>query len=124
MGNRIQGFLAGVALTSSIVLATSGRIQATLLTAAGIIRDTDSIINNRILTDRDSQLVPLPVNKRVSATYRPSVWETSKDIWNEEIIKVANWLYSINWYQWGLEADRKINTLTDKVVQMAVEKKN
>lgn len=69
-------------------------------------------------------MVPLPVNKRVSATYRPSVWETSKDIWNEEIIKVANWLYSINWYQWGLEADRKINTLTDKVVQMAVEKKN
>lgn len=123
MGNRIQGFLAGVALTSSIVLATAGRIQSSQATASTIIRDADSIINNRILTDRDAQLVPLPVNKRISTTYRPSVWETCKDIWNEEIITMANWVYSINWYQWGLEADRKLNKLTDKVVQMAVEKK-
>lgn len=36
---------------------------------------------------------------------------------------MANWLYAINWYQWGLEADRKINKLTDKVILLAVEKK-
>lgn len=123
MGNRIQGFLAGVALTAGTVLATSGRIQASLITASNIIRDTDYIINNRILTDRDTQLAHLPVNKRVSTTLRPSFWETSKDIWNEEIITMVNWLYSINWYQWGLDADRKFNKLTDKVVRLAVDKK-
>lgn len=124
MGNRIQGFLAGAALTAGVVLATSGRIQASTLTASNLIRDTDSIINNRILTDRDAQLAPLPINKRVAGEHRPSVWETSKDIWNEEIIKAVNWVYSINWYQWGLDADRQLNRLTDKVVNLAVEKKD
>lgn len=123
MGNRIQGFLAGVALTAGVVLATQGRIQASVVNASTIIRDTDNIINNRILTDRDAQLAPLPINRRVSTTYRPSVWETAKDIWNEEIITMVNWAYSINWYQWGLEADRKFNKLTDKVVQAVVDKK-
>lgn len=122
MGNRIQGFLAGVVVTAGMALATSGRIKLAQMNASGLIRDTDYIINNRILTDRDAQLTPLPVNRRISTTYRPSVWETCKDIWNEEIICAANWVYSINWYQWGLEVDKRLNRMADKLVA-TVEKK-
>lgn len=48
--------------------------------------------------------------------------ETSKDIWNDEIIKMVNWVYGINWYQWGVKLDRKVMGLTEKVVDAVTEK--
>lgn len=123
MGNRIQGFLAGVFVTGCVTAWTAGAINGNQVLISAQLQQCDNIIKNRILSDKDRNAVPAPVNKRVFATTRPSVWETCKDIWNDEIITVANWAYSINWYQWGLEADKKVNRLADKVAQLAVEKK-
>ena len=87
-----------------------------------LLRDTQDIITTRILSDRNSEDELAPLNRRVLWSTRPSVWETCKDIWNEEIITAANWVYSINWYQFGLDIDRKLNKLTDKVVLVAEKK--
>lgn len=123
MGNRIQGFLAGVFVTGCVTAYTAGLFKSNQALISQQLQSCDSVIKNRILSDKDRNAVPTPINRRILTTYRPSVWETCKDIWNDEIITVANWAYSINWYQWGLEADKKLNKLADKVVQAAVEKK-
>lgn len=123
MGNRIHGFLAGVALTGSLAITSASYIRGNLAFVSTNLRDLDNTINNRILSDRDIDSNPQPPNRRVAMSHRPSFAETGKDIWNEEIIKMVNWVYSINWYQWGLDADRKLNKLTDKVALLAVEEK-
>lgn len=123
MGNRVQGFFAGAVLTGFLATTTVGYMRSVNSVNSKILRECDGVINNRILTDKDAQTVPMPLNKRIVLTHRPSVWETSKDIWNEEIITMVNWVYSINWYQWGLDVDRKLNKLADKVVLVAAEKK-
>lgn len=64
----------------------------------------------------------MPVNKLFEETRRVSILETSKDLWNEELIKAVNWVYSIDWYKFGVQTDQAIMDLTDKVASI-VEKK-
>lgn len=123
MGNRIHGFLGGVFLTGSLALTYTSYVKSSMEIVSNNLQDIDNTINNRILTDKDVEKDPQPLNRRVLTTHRPSVLETAKDIWNEEVITMVNWVYSINWYQWGLTADRKMNKLTDKIALLAVEKK-
>lgn len=122
MGNRIQGFFAGAALTGFLATTTVGYMRSLNTVNSKLLRDTQDIITTRILSDRNSEDELAPLNRRVLWSTRPSVWETCKDIWNEEIITAANWVYSINWYQFGLDIDRKLNKLTDKVVLVAEKK--
>lgn len=122
MGNRINGFLGGVLLTGFITVSTSAAIKRYEAINSAQIRHCDDIINNRILSDNYLRENATPINKRVFLTYRPSVWETCKDIWNEEIIKMINNVYSINWHKLGLEADRKLGKVAEKVWQGSTEK--
>lgn len=113
MGNRIQGFLAGVFLTGALTAATVGTIQGQTTLASGLIRNCDRIIQKRILTDEELLEAQFPISKRVFMNQRPSFWETCKDIWNEEIIKGVNSVYSVNWYQLGITTDKKMNNLIE-----------
>ncbi|GEQ67468.1 hypothetical protein JCM33374_g1133 [Metschnikowia sp. JCM 33374] len=122
MGNRINGFLGGVLLTGFITVSTSAAIKRYEAINSAQIRHCDDIINNRILSDKYLQENSTPLNKRVFSTHRPSVWETCKDIWNAEIIKGINNVYSINWHKLGLEADRRLGKVAEKVLQGSEKK--
>lgn len=116
MGGRIIGFLAGVSTVGLVHHFTKGLFAFNLFLHDNITSMTDQV-NNQILSDRGIDKNPIPPNRRVNILYRPSLVETCKDIWNEELINSVNWLYSINWYQWGLDIDRKLNKITDKFTQ-------
>lgn len=123
MGNRIQGFLAGVFLMGSITAATVGTIQGQQSVVSGLIRNCELIIQRRILSDDELLEAQIPVSKRVAVSQRTSFWETCKDIWNEEIIKGVNSVYAINWYQLGITTDKKMNNLVEWAKGAASDKK-
>ncbi|KAF8000947.1 altered inheritance of mitochondria protein 5 [Metschnikowia aff. pulcherrima] len=122
MGNRINGFLGGVVLTGFITVSTSAAIKRYEGINSAQIRHCDDFINNRILSDKYLRDHSEPANKRIFLTHRPSMMETCKDIWNEEIIKMINNIYSINWHKLGLEADKKLGKVAEKVMQGSSEK--
>lgn len=121
MGGRIIGFLAGVTATGALFASTRGLMESMENFAHLNFTEMKDQIDNRILSDKGIDKNPQPPNRRVTQLTRPSFLETSKDFWNEEFIKGVNWVYSINWYQWGLEADRKLNRLTDKLTRSIAE---
>lgn len=123
MGGRIHGFLGGVLLTSALTYYTGEYLFKNQQFVSSQLRKSDYIINNRILSDKDYNREVIPVSKQVNLVTRLSSLETSKDIWNDEIIKMVNWIYGINWYQWGVKADQKLIELTDKVATSVTEKK-
>lgn len=118
MGNRIQGFLAGVVVAGFATLTTSAAIKRHEAVNRNYLHQCNNIINNKILS-KEPPTEPLPLNRRVLGVHRPSVAETCKDIWNDEIIRMTNWVYLINWYQWGLDIDRKVNRLVDRAMLYA-----
>lgn len=118
---RIHGFLGGALLTSALTYYTGEYFHKNSRVVSLHLRASNDIINNRILSDTDANQELVPVSKHINYTSRQSIAETSKDIWNDEIIKMVNWLYSINWYQTVVNVDKKINTLTSKVAS-SVEK--
>ncbi|KAF3989620.1 hypothetical protein FT663_02713 [Candidozyma haemuli var. vulneris] len=121
MGGRIIGFLAGVTATGAVFSATKGLMQKMETFNHTNFTEMKDQIENRILTDKGIDKNPQPPNRRVTQLTRPSILETCKDYWNEEFIQGVNWVYSINWYQWGLDADRKLNKLTDKLTRKIAE---
>lgn len=120
---RIHGFLGGVLLTSAATYYTGEYMHKNLHFVLDQLRFSEHIINDRILSNKDEVQSSIPRSSHSQVTRRLGFGETSKDIWNDEIIKFANWVYSINWYQWGLDADHKILELANKVAHKAVEKK-
>ncbi|ABN68247.1 predicted protein [Scheffersomyces stipitis CBS 6054] len=123
MGGRIHGFLGGVLLTSAFAYYTGEYIRKNEQFVSQQLRSANNIIQNKILTDRDLINESVPKSSHSISTQRVSVTETAKDIWNDEIIKMVNWVYSINWYQAGLTADRKVLEFADKLVASVSEKK-
>lgn len=118
MGGRIHGFLGGVLLTASLTYYTGQYIEKNQKFVSKQLRNADDVVNNRILSDSGIPK-PVAVDTRVDLHTR-NFAETSKDIWNEEIIKMVNWVYGINWYSWGIAADKKILDLTSKVAENLV----
>lgn len=123
MGGRIHGFLGGVLLTSALNYYTGEYFRNNLQFISTHLKSSDNIINNRILSDRDITKEVIPISNQHNSVIRLNSLETRKDIWNDEIIKMVNWIYGINWYQWGVTADKKFHDLTDKVAASVVEKK-
>lgn len=121
MGGRVIGFLAGVTVTGAVYQASKGYMNTSRDFFHESFMDMKDQIDNRIITDKGIDKNPQPPNRRVTQITRPSVLETCKDFWNEEFIRGVNWVYSINWYQWGLDADRKLNKLTDKLTRKLAE---
>ena len=120
---RIHGFLGGVLLTSSLAYSTSQYINKNQQFISQNLRQSDYIINNRILSDADAKLrenyVP---DSHVKYQSRVNFAETCKDIWNEEIITMVNWVYSLNWYKMGLDIDAKVNLWTDRIAESVAKK--
>ncbi|KAK6203006.1 uncharacterized protein RJT21DRAFT_119125 [Scheffersomyces amazonensis] len=123
MGGRIHGFLGGVLLTSAFAYYTGEYFKKNSTFISHQLQISDNVINNRILTNKDLLKELEPKSSHISTTDRVNFSETSKHIWNDEIITMVNWVYSINWYQWGLTVDKKFNQLLDKVAFSGVEKK-
>lgn len=120
--SRIHGFLGGVLLASSLTYYTQEYFKKNQVFISTSLQQSKNIIDNRILSDKDLHKVALPINNNVNLNHR-TFSETYKDIWNEEIITMVNWLYSINWYQLGVKVDEKVIGLTDKLAE-AVTKTN
>lgn len=120
---RIHGFLGGVLLTSSLAYSTSQYINKNQQFISQNLRQSGYIINNRILSDADAKLrenyVP---DSHVKYQSRVNFAETCKDIWNEEIITMVNWVYSLNWYKMGLDIDAKVNQWTDRIAESVAKK--
>ncbi|CCE83810.1 Piso0_004399 [Millerozyma farinosa CBS 7064] len=124
MGGRIHGFLGGVLLTSALTYYTGEYIKKNKEFVSQQLKASNNIINENILSDASSRKLPEPEDKSIQYTSRAGVLETSKDIWNNEIISAVNWLYSIDWYKWGVVADEKLVSLSDKIAEQIVPKKN
>lgn len=116
--SRIHGFLGGVLLTASLTYYTGQYMEKNQKFVSSQLQHANYVVQNRILSDKGVQK-PVAVDSAVTYASRP-FGETAKDIWNDEIIKMVNWVYSINWYGWGVEADRAISDLTNKVAESIV----
>ncbi|CUM64473.1 uncharacterized protein PRCAT00002077001 [Priceomyces carsonii] len=123
MGGGIYGLLGGILLASALTYQTGEYITKNQRFVSGQLRASNRIIKNRILSDKDILKENEPLDKSINVTSRVSVLETSKDIWNAEVIGMVNWLYSINWYQWGMYTDEKVHEWVDKVAHSISEKK-
>lgn len=121
MGGRIHGFLGGVLLTSALTYYTGEYFHKKQQFISHHLRTSNDIINERILSNKPRDEL-VAIDKSITYTSRQGVSEIAKDIWNEEVIKMVNWLYSINWYNIVVTTDKKISQLTDKVAQSVVEK--
>ncbi|CAH2353628.1 putative MICOS complex subunit MIC12 [[Candida] railenensis] len=115
MGGRIHGFLGGVLLTASLTYYTGQYIEKNSRFVSTQLQHANTVVTDRILSNKGIPK-PIAVDNNIDLRTRP-FGETAKDIWNDEIIKMVNWLYSINWYSWGVEADKKFQDLTNKVAE-------
>lgn len=115
MAGRIHGFLAGVLFTSAVTYYTGEYIKKNQAFVSKHLQASSRIIENRILTDKDISKDIEPGSSRITVTGRGDFKEICKDIWNDEIITMVNWIYSINWFQLGKDADDKLIRLTDNL---------
>ena len=115
MGGRIHGFLGGTLLTSAVIYYTGEYIKKDQQFISRQLRNSDTIINEGIILGKDSQ--PIINAPRGTKVINSGIIESSKDVWNEEITKMVNWVYSINWYNLGMRVDEKIGGLNDKVAR-------
>lgn len=124
MGGRIHGFLGGALFTSAFVYYTGEYIKKDQQFISRQLRITDTVINEGIISGKDIHKDIIPIEPRGKREVHSGVWETSKDIWNEEIIKMVNWVYSINWYNWFVKIDQQYDKLTNKLASRMTESHN
>ncbi|ODV85678.1 hypothetical protein CANARDRAFT_27781, partial [[Candida] arabinofermentans NRRL YB-2248] len=93
MAGRIHGFLGGVLLTGSIAYLT-----AVQLTTRQQIISHHLNESSRVIEERD---IPTLHRSNVISYENKTVSESVKDIWNHEVIKGTNWLYSLNFSKIG-----------------------
>ncbi|KAG7194185.1 uncharacterized protein KQ657_004895 [Scheffersomyces spartinae] len=115
MAGRIHGFLSGVLLTSAITYYTGEYIKKNQQFVSRHLQTSTRIIDNRILSDKDINKDIEPGSSHITRTSRGEFKEICKDIWNDEIITMVNWIYSINWFQLGKDADEGLIRLTDNL---------
>lgn len=115
MGGRIHGFLGGALFTLALVYYTGEYIKKDQQFVSRQLRISDTIINEGIIAGKDIHKDAIIIEPRGKKEVHFGVIESSKDIWNEEIIKMVNWVYAINWYSMFVKADEQYNKLTDKI---------
>ncbi|EGW33951.1 uncharacterized protein SPAPADRAFT_134514 [Spathaspora passalidarum NRRL Y-27907] len=112
MGGRIHGFLGGVLLTSVFTYYTTEYIHKNQQFISQQLRQSNRI-TQRIVNQEAIPQDNTPRDSRILTTNR-NFKETCKDIWNEEIITAVNWIYSIDWYDLGLNLDKKVLSYINK----------
>lgn len=117
----IHGFLGGVLFTSSIAYFGAAYVRQSTQFVSSHFHRADRAIHNRILSNVDILRENEPINSHSKYIERANLAETSKDIWNEEIIKMVNWVYSINWYKAGIQLDQKLAGLGSKIATLIRE---
>ncbi|OWB61028.1 hypothetical protein B5S29_g1912 [[Candida] boidinii] len=94
MAGRIHGFLGGVLMTSSLTYLTAYEFKSKQNTISKSLLESSNLIEHRNDPIEHKSNV-------VQFTTRDGINETVKDIWNEEVIRGVNWLYSINLTNYG-----------------------
>ncbi|ANZ73190.1 BA75_00925T0 [Komagataella pastoris] len=90
MGGRIYGFLAGALFTSSLTYLAREQFKSDQVQISTKLRSYQKLIN-------EGDQLTLTDNK---LEYQTRPWtEAFKDLWNEEVIKTVNRIYSIRWYE-------------------------
>lgn len=88
MAGRIHGLLAGALLTGSITYFTSKEFSNNQKKISNSLQDSVNLIEN-------NQNEIITGSNKISYIDK-DVIESTKDIWNFEVIKGVNWLYSLN----------------------------
>lgn len=117
MGGRIHGFLGGALLTSAFVYYTGEYIKKDQQFVSRQLRVSNTIVNEGIIEGKQLVKPVIPAEPRGTKQIHAGVWESAKDIWNEEVIYVVNRLYSINWYEFITGTGDQVNHLTDKAAE-------
>ncbi|ODQ83052.1 hypothetical protein BABINDRAFT_57276 [Babjeviella inositovora NRRL Y-12698] len=107
MGGRIHGFLGGVLLTASITYYNGYQFKQTQKLISQSLRESKTLIDERNKPVESA-------SKSLEFSYRPSVWETVADIWNDEVIRGVNWVYSVNWAKLTTDVEDKISNAINK----------
>ncbi|CDK24284.1 unnamed protein product [Kuraishia capsulata CBS 1993] len=107
MGGRIHGFLGGVLLTASLTYLTALQIRKNRDIVCSSIREYESILESR-----NEPIIPK--SDIINYTSRATTLETAKDIWNAELTKSVNWLYSIQWFEAGQKLLSNVESLSGK----------
>ncbi|GMM36408.1 hypothetical protein DASC09_037330 [Saccharomycopsis crataegensis] len=109
MSGRIHGFLGGVLLTSSLTYLTALEFRKNRDIVSQSLITSKDIIENR--HNRDTTYVP--GTNSINYNDRSNIRESFADIWNSEIIKGVNWVYSINWLAAGEKVERGLRKLVE-----------
>ncbi|GMG60223.1 unnamed protein product [Ambrosiozyma monospora] len=88
MAGRIHGLLGGILLTTSLTYLTQQNFKKN----QAIIHD--SISQSVETLDYENRKVE--INSNVKQLEVKTVRESVKDIWNYEIVRGVNWLYSLD----------------------------
>ncbi len=88
MGGLINGLLSGFLLTGSITYLTVLKFHNDQRIVSEALKDTTTLLKNHGK--------PVEPQSNVIFYKKRLMKETIKDIWNYEIIKSVNWLYSLD----------------------------
>lgn len=88
-------------LTSSLAYITATEIKYNKEVISSNLRNYKNIIENG-----NEPTINLP--NKVSYVDRSSIRETFADVWNFEIIKGVNWVYTIDWFAGGDKIEKKL----------------
>ncbi|KAH3664167.1 hypothetical protein OGAPHI_004881 [Ogataea philodendri] len=111
MAGRIHGFLGGVLLTGSLAYLTSREFRINQGIVSQSLRESSRIIEERNL--------PVPHQSNVLQYQDKTVSESIKDIWNHEVIKSVNYLYSLDFASVGESITKKIDQPAEKGADQA-----
>ncbi|KAG7877893.1 hypothetical protein KL905_001159 [Ogataea polymorpha] len=89
MAGRIHGFLGGVLLTGSIAYLTAREFRLNQAVISQSLRES-----SRIIEERD---LPVPHQSNILESKEKTLTESIKDIWNHEVIKGVNYIYSLDY---------------------------
>ncbi|KAK9475810.1 hypothetical protein V1514DRAFT_338929 [Lipomyces japonicus] len=95
--SRTLGFVAGVATSSTLLYLFGSKVKSdTVLARSSISQSKDHLV--RAVDTNNPKLVN--VQEPSELRLRDSVNETIKDLWDEEVVKGAKWVLSLDFENW------------------------
>lgn len=106
MGGRIHGFLGGLLLGLALTYYQAYQFHSNGWKIQQLLRRAKATIDDR---NKPAEVAPA----KVAFSYRPGGKETFADLWNDEVIRGVNWVYSINWVAVEENLELKVRRVAD-----------